>query len=230
MAWLERHPARELVITGHSLGGAMAQFAAFELAGRYAIAAVVCFGAPLIGWRAFASAYESTTVSGRPGVTLGEVTTTFVFKSDLVRTLLLPRLGCQRVGQEIVIDETGRPNDDFAPWYVDAFATTYTAIAGDDAPQYVSHGPPLPAPPLTLRMVVDKIRPMGAVVVKGVSALQAIVLAFGAADGRVPVGTFLRARCRLPQCRRTLCDRAEGARQVLGAPGVPGAWRGTPGR
>jgi hypothetical protein len=98
-AWLERTPSRKLVIAGHSLGGAMAQMAAFELAALWPIAAVVCFGAPLIGWRAFARAYGSTTLCGRPELTLGDVTTTFVFKSDLVRTFILPRLGCQRVGR-----------------------------------------------------------------------------------------------------------------------------------
>lgn len=133
--WLETVPSRRLFITGHSLGGAMAQMAAWELAERWPIEAVVCFGTPLIGWQAFAQAYDKKPICGRTQISLGDVTRTFVFKSDLVRTFVLPRLGCRRVGVEIPIDETGRQNNSFAPWDIDAVDTTakiFFAIVGDD--------------------------------------------------------------------------------------------------
>ena len=131
--WLEQNKPREIVLTGHSLGGAMAQLGAIDLAPSWLIRAVVCFGAPLVGWQAFATAYDRTAIKGLSGATLGDVTTTYVFKSDLVRFLLLPRLGFTRNGIEIIIDETGRPSDRFLPWYLDAFGHAYTAITGDES-------------------------------------------------------------------------------------------------
>ena len=76
--------------------------------------------------------YNVATIRARPEATLGDVTTTFVFKSDLVRSALLPLLGYKRNGQEITIDETGRPSNEFLPWYLDAMNTAYTTIVGDD--------------------------------------------------------------------------------------------------
>jgi len=119
-AWLATQNPRELILTGHSLGGAIAQLAAMELAAEWPIRAVVCFGAPLLGWRAFAEAYDATPIYARPGVTLGAITSTFVFKSDLVRTFALPVLGFKPNGRQFVIDEHGRTSDAFKPWYSDA--------------------------------------------------------------------------------------------------------------
>ena len=134
-AWLEARAPREVILIGHSLGGAIAQIAAFELAARWSIGSVVSFGAPLVGWREFAAAYDRTPIHGRPGVTLGDVTTTFVFKSDLVRTLLLPALGYRRHGVEIIIDEHGRPSGGYLLWYQEAMGTAWTTFVGrDDAP------------------------------------------------------------------------------------------------
>lgn len=210
--WLELNKPREIVLTGHSLGGAMAQLGAIDLAPSWLIRAVVCFGAPLVGWETFATAYDRTAIKGLSGETLGDVTTTYVFKSDLVRFLLLPRLGFTRNGMEIMIDESGRPSDQFLPWYLDAFGHAYTAVAGDEpSPTFISAGlaagsgryaipyaagrqfeyktggsdpfvrliEVTQAPPLTVRMVVDKARPYVAPLVSVIPHLQAAALAVG---------------------------------------------------
>lgn len=53
------HGATSIVFSGHSLGGALAQIGAFEMAMRHRhVAAVVTFGAPPVGNRYFAEAYE----------------------------------------------------------------------------------------------------------------------------------------------------------------------------
>ena len=119
--WLASQSVNQLVLTGHSLGGSIAQIAAMELAGRWPIEGVVCFGAPLVGGQPFAAAYDATSIAQRSACTLGAVTTTFVFKSDLFRTVtVLPALGFKPNGEQIVIDEHGRPSQSFLPWYADA--------------------------------------------------------------------------------------------------------------
>ena len=141
------------------------------------------------------------------------MTTTFVFKSDLVRSLLLPWLGYKRNGQEITIDENGRSSNDFLPWYLDAFSTAYTTIVGDSDNMPVGGSGtfsraqsqvfnramkhavalkpdagnvfglaqrPSSPPPLSMRMVVDAVRPYATPVVSAFPYLQAAVLAMGA--------------------------------------------------
>jgi tetratricopeptide (TPR) repeat protein len=156
-SWLAKHKPVELILTGHSLGGAIAQLAALDLAPKRRIRAVVCFGAPLVGWRRYASTYDATPINGRPGKTLGEITTTYVFKSDLVRFVMLPRLGYKPIGQSMSIDEAGRTGE-FYPWFQDALSVTLRAagaVAGNSpvvtassqpfyiAPRNVTHPPRL---------------------------------------------------------------------------------------
>jgi tetratricopeptide (TPR) repeat protein len=156
VAWLARHKPRELILTGHSLGGAIAQIAAFELAPGWLIRAVVCYGAPLVGLRQYAAAYDAAPINGRPGTTLGEITTTYVFKSDRVRFMILPLLGYKFMGQTMSIDEAGRTGE-FYPWFHDALAITLNAvntITQDDLPATT-----LPhAPSITLRNVTQPPR------------------------------------------------------------------------
>ena len=97
----------------------MAQLSAMELSGEWPIRAIVCFGAPFLGWRAFAAAYDATPIHGRAGVTLGAVTAIYVFKSDLVR-FGLSAVGLRPNGEQTVIDEHGRTSSAFHPWYADA--------------------------------------------------------------------------------------------------------------
>ena len=191
--WLERQRPGELSLVGHSLGGAIAQIAAMELAPRWRIRAVVGFGAPFVGRRAFAAAYDATAIVGQPAATLGAVTTTFVFKSDLVRALVLPSLGYVRNGQEIVIDEHGRPSGGYLPWHLQALDVAYDTIMGAGpaaaapavapvvaADRFGYRSLAAAAPPLTVRGAIDALRPFAAPFVKVYPPIQAALLGAGA--------------------------------------------------
>jgi pimeloyl-ACP methyl ester carboxylesterase len=49
--WLRQNWPEGIILTGHSLGAALAQVAAIDLCERWRIDAVIGFGAPLVGWR-----------------------------------------------------------------------------------------------------------------------------------------------------------------------------------
>lgn len=71
-----------IVVTGHSLGGALATVGAHDLRQRnYPIAAVVTFGAPCVGNNTFAAAYRDSTVGG---YSLGDRTVRFLADGDAV--------------------------------------------------------------------------------------------------------------------------------------------------
>ncbi len=85
--WSDKKP---LVLTGHSLGGALALLAAFVLAKQYPlgyIAAVTTFGQPRVGNRAFVDAYDSEPSAFQQ--VLGEITQRYVNSVDVVPHLPL---------------------------------------------------------------------------------------------------------------------------------------------
>lgn len=76
-----------IVLTGHSLGGALATVGAYDLRHRnYPVAAVVTFGAPSVGNAAFAASYGDAAVGG---YSLGDRTVRFVADGDSVPKVML---------------------------------------------------------------------------------------------------------------------------------------------
>lgn len=72
-------------VCGHSLGGALAKIAAFDLASTHPVQAVLTLGAPRAFWGWGAGRYDATTIAG--GRTLGEVTRSYVNGTDIVAAL-----------------------------------------------------------------------------------------------------------------------------------------------
>jgi pimeloyl-ACP methyl ester carboxylesterase len=90
-AWLARSPGRRLVVTGHSLGAAMATL----MASRHLEAELVTFGSPSVGDSAFAARFE------------GRELRRYVDCDDAV-TMVPPRfLGYVHAGDMLYIDRTG---------------------------------------------------------------------------------------------------------------------------
>ncbi len=94
----------QLVLTGHSLGGALALLAAFDLAKeRFPIRAVITFGAPRVGLFWFRHLYYTLRC---PMQTLHSVTWRFTHSTDLVSRLPPPLPYCH-VGEEYVVEDWG---------------------------------------------------------------------------------------------------------------------------
>ncbi len=91
---------KPMVLTGHSLGGALAVLAAFRLANLgYPVRAVYTFGQPRVGDRAFAEAYAAR---------LGARTFRAVNQNDVVPRVPGVLLGYHHAGVEAFINVTGR--------------------------------------------------------------------------------------------------------------------------
>jgi hypothetical protein len=69
-------------VCGHSLGGAVAKVAAYDLASEYPIEAVVTLGAPRAFWGWAARAYDEKKTTG--DLRLGDITRSFVNGTDIV--------------------------------------------------------------------------------------------------------------------------------------------------
>ena len=100
-AWIDQlldsRSADRIVLSGHSLGGALAKLAAFDFATHptrnYEIGAVITFGAPLVGDETFKAAYESA-----PG--LARRTIRIAASLDLITMLTLAPFTYRHVGRE----------------------------------------------------------------------------------------------------------------------------------
>lgn len=83
VSWIKRNQPNTIVLTGHSLGAALAQLAAFDLASEFPIERVMLFAPPKVGCRAFNEAYARTVI--RPSaVVLGSVTDKYLLSSDAI--------------------------------------------------------------------------------------------------------------------------------------------------
>lgn len=107
-AWLALHHPRQIALTGHSLGGAIAIIAAFYLSNAWPINEVVTFGCPRVGSDDFANAYSNArSASDDPTVGLGAITTRYVKSSDLVARVPWESFGYNHVGRCLYFNRHG---------------------------------------------------------------------------------------------------------------------------
>lgn len=104
--WLEERQPKTIVLTGHSLGGAMALLAAYDLAERWLIDGVTVFGCPRAGTPGFARSYEARLAGPGASTTLGNITTRYVMGTDAVPRVPPPLLFLH-VGPATYINEQG---------------------------------------------------------------------------------------------------------------------------
>jgi triacylglycerol lipase len=99
-----------VVVTGHSLGGALASLAALRLAiTGHAVAGVVTFGQPRTGHADFRRLYDSL---------LAGVTLRFVNHIDLVTRVPLLAQNYRHVGRRMYFDEVGELHEDASAWQI----------------------------------------------------------------------------------------------------------------
>ena len=101
---------KPVVLTGHSLGGALATLAAARVqeAGN-AVAGVYTYGQPRVGHGDFRSPYE-----GR----LGDVTYRFINHIDLVTRVPLLLQGYRHIGQRVYFDSAGTAHIGASAWRI----------------------------------------------------------------------------------------------------------------
>ena len=99
-----------VVLTGHSLGGALATLAAARLhEAGHEVAAVYTYGQPRIGLSDFRGPYRAG---------LDEVTYRFINHIDLVTRVPLLVQGYRNVGHRVYFDRSGRSHVDAGIWKV----------------------------------------------------------------------------------------------------------------
>ncbi|HQX83177.1 MAG TPA: lipase family protein, partial [Vicinamibacterales bacterium] len=116
--WLASHLPTDgdIVLTGHSLGAALALIAGHDLAVRgYRIRGIVTLGTPRVGFEAFQNAFLSTECypagSGASARTLSAVTRRLTHADDLVSRMPPPPF-FRHVGEGLVISGDGHLNTD----------------------------------------------------------------------------------------------------------------------
>jgi hypothetical protein len=134
--WLAARAPKTIVLTGHSLGGAMAVLAAYDLAEHWPIAEVTVFGCPRAGTGAFAQSYASRPAGPGAGRSLGAVTTRYVMVTDVVARLP-PPLVFAHVGTVVHVNERGNRIDRPMPLAARVVRTTLTPQDDDPPPTSV---------------------------------------------------------------------------------------------
>jgi pimeloyl-ACP methyl ester carboxylesterase len=92
----------EIILTGHSLGGALAQIAAYELPGRYRIRNVVSFGSSRIGGKQLRQLYMKSLT--KPDLA---TRTRHITHADDAVPRLPPPLFYKHVGRGVILDPSG---------------------------------------------------------------------------------------------------------------------------
>ena len=101
---------KPMVLTGHSLGGALATLAASRLhEAGHPIAAVYTYGQPRTGLTDFRSAFEAR---------LDDVTYRFINHIDLVTRVPLLSQGYRHIGQRVYFDGAGRAHVNAGAWRI----------------------------------------------------------------------------------------------------------------
>ncbi len=123
--WGEFEPAisasgSPVMVTGHSLGAALASLAALRLAmGGGEVAAVYTYGQPRTGHGSFRDLYEPA---------IGAVTYRFVNHIDLVTRVPLLLQGYRHVGRRMYFDASGSFHPEASAWRVAADDLRYRLI------------------------------------------------------------------------------------------------------
>ena len=143
--WLDTlPPGTKIVLTGHSLGGALATLAANDLAADRDVVAVMGFGTPRAGLWGFKSKYNTQRSSDR---TLYGITSRITHASDAVSRIPPPLLFAH-VGEEFTLNKDGTLKhgspSPFQSWADRVLASLFLP---QPAGHSVARKAPLPAPP-----------------------------------------------------------------------------------
>jgi pimeloyl-ACP methyl ester carboxylesterase len=153
--WLKATQSSRIVLTGHSLGAALAEMAAFDLAGSHPIESVILYAPPMVGDNEFNESYAQSSVAGTDK-TLGALTQRWLMLTDAISLPLPCLLGYARAKPINRVDQFG--------WHVQT-VPSFAEQVGD----YMLPGR-VPPPPL-VRTALPGYR-LGERVFPGQSAME----------------------------------------------------------
>ena len=189
--WLEARAPQSIALTGHSLGGAMAVLAAYDLAERWPIAEVTVFGCPRAGTGRFAKSYEERSAGPGTDNKLGAITIRYVMATDLV-SRLPPPLIFAHVGRAKYINESGNQIVSPMPLAMRVVQTALTTQPDDPSPTSIEG------------TILGALRPLG-------PAAMAMAIPFWG------VAAFFGMLSGLALRRDSMMHEAEKYRRALGS-------------
>ena len=192
LEWLRTNRPQSLVLTGHSLGGAVALLAAYELVAEWTVEEVTVFGCPRVGTPRFAKSYLGRKSGPGATKTLGEITARYVHATDVISRVPPPLLWYQHVGESVNLNHAGFRLRYPQPYLARILDTCYAGPAQFASPALygLQRFPPQPG----LECMTDT----GGAASRDSSVLSTIARAFGTLGPTLGIGLVpLWAPCAL---------------------------------
>lgn len=201
-SWMNELPneCRRLVLTGHSLGGALAILAGFHLSTTFPVRAVITFGAPRVGLIRFFNQYSARPSDPtKPSPSLADVTYRYTHVTDIVSRIPPPIFLYFHVGSEHTVSAIGSIEAGPPPDLISRFVALRDRLFGL-APPARRYVPPQfaspPPPEVYVTRLTETLKQCPWILAVPAAALLRLTAVAVVAGALVKLGDFRQHRCR----------------------------------